>query len=178
MSDTIRTYDETFYVEIEGLDQLQADLDSLADSIRERVAFDMVTEAGNAIAEWMRENIRMTFWRHPTGSLENSVFATAMTNEEGAACYIGPGGNGYDIPYAAIHEYGGDIYPGELGYLRFQIDGQWITISRNPSPGHKDHVTIPARPYIAPSVEYHTEEILEIMQEVLYAAIAADAADI
>lgn len=183
MSDEARTFGETFTIEIEGLDELQADLDSLADSIRMRTAADMVTEAGNSIAEWLRESIAFTFWRHPTGQLMNSVRAVTMTNDEGAVSYISPGMDGSDASkYAAIHEFGGDIYPKTARAL------SWITLDTFTDRGGVEHpagsrvffskVTIPQRPYIANAVIGHEEEIVEIMREVLYAAIAADAGDI
>ena len=173
MSDIVREYGDVFTVEIEGLDQLQRDLNSLADNIRLRTAMEMLDAAGEAVVGWIRENIALTFWRNPTGNLSDSVDYETNETAEGAECLIGP-----DTVYARIHEFGGDIYPGERGYLRFQVDGHWVTISNPPGPSGTDHVHIPPRPYVEPAISYHTEELLETMQEVLYAAIANDAGTI
>ena len=183
MSDELRTYGETFTVEIEGLDQLQADLDSLADGIRLRTAVDMLTEAGEAIAEWMRESIDLTFWRHSNGTLRNSVTSTVERTDAGAEVSIRP-----DTIYAAIHEFGSQEY---LGHPIRPVTARalsWIaqdTFTDRRGVTHQEgervffrSVTIPPRPYIANAIIGHEDDVLEIMQEVLYAAIANDAGTI
>lgn len=47
---------------------------------------------------------------------------------------------GADVPYAAIHEFGGEIRPKTARYLRFRVNGQYVTT---------DRVFIPARPYMS-----------------------------
>jgi len=51
---------------------------------------------------------------------------------------------GTDHPGARIHEYGGVIVPKNAPYLRFQINGQWITT---------DRVVMPKRPHREPAVK-------------------------
>lgn len=155
-------------MEIEGVEEVQRELDMLADSLRRETSVEMVTDVGNAVAEWMRENIRANFWRHPTGALEASVYAATLTNENGAVCYVGP--NDATIPYVYIHEYGGDIYPVRRKFLSWIGDDGKRVFAK--------HVHIPARPYIAPAFNDHQEEILEIMKEDLDAAIASGCADL
>jgi phage gpG-like protein len=49
-----------------------------------------------------------------------------------------------NVIYAAIHEFGGDIYPRNASALHFQVNGRWVTTQ---------HVRIPARPYAWPTIE-------------------------
>ena len=51
---------------------------------------------------------------------------------------------GTNLPYAAIHEFGGTIKPKNGKYLKFQINGKWIFAKQ---------VTIPKRPYLEPSLK-------------------------
>lgn len=50
---------------------------------------------------------------------------------------------GSNVRYAAIHEYGGEIYPRTAGALHFQVDGQWVMTQK---------VVIPKRPWLSPAV--------------------------
>lgn len=51
---------------------------------------------------------------------------------------------GTNLIYAAIQEFGGEITPKRAPFLRFQIDGEWITARR---------VRIPAHPYVRPTMD-------------------------
>lgn len=165
MSESPRTFGEAFSIEIEGLDELQRDLDMLSDSLRARTAVEMVTDAGLAVAEWLRQSIYTTFTTKSTGALAASVTAQTVSNEEGAMCYVAP-----DTVYAAIHEYGGDIYPKNAKALRwFGDDGEPIFAKK---------VHIRDKWYIEPAILGHEQDIVEIMKEDLYAAIASDAANL
>jgi len=171
MSDTPRTFGEAFTIEIEGLDELQRDLDSLSDNIRMRTAVEMVTDAGNAVAEWLRQSIYTTFTTKSTGRLAASVGAQTTSNEkEGAVCLVYPTMYDPKIKYAAIHEYGGDIVPKKAKALR------WFGDDDEPIFAKKVHIE--EKHYIEPAILGHEEEIVEIMREDLYAAIASDAASI
>lgn len=46
--------------------------------------------------------------------------------------------------YAAIHEFGGDIYPKKAKALRFKIGNQWVVTK---------HVKMPKRPFVKPGVD-------------------------
>jgi len=157
---------EPLTMTIEGLEEVQELLNSLADSMKEETSIAMVTDAGNAVADWMRENVRNTF-QNRTGALENSIFATVLTNDAGAMAFVGP--NTSIIPYAMIQELGGDIYPKNARYLHFFYKGKEY---------FSKHVHLPARPYIAPAFNDHLEEIIEIYKEDIYAAIAEGCADL
>ena len=153
-------------IDIEGLDELQADLDTLSDELKNQTSVEMMTDVGLAVQGWMRDNVTLNFWRNPTGTLWASIYATTLSNENGAACYVGP--NDAQLPYTRIHEYGGDIYP---------VNAKWLSWVGTDGKRHfSKHVYIPARPYIRPAFDEHEDEILEIMKGDLYYAIAAGAA--
>lgn len=155
-------------MDLEGVEEVQEDLNSLTESLRKETSVEMVTDVGNAVKEWMKENIRTNFWRHPTGALEASVYAAVLTNDQGAICYVGP--NDAQLPYVYIHEYGGHIYPRNRKFLSWIGDDGKRVFSK--------HVYIPARPYIAPAFDDHQEEIIDIMKEDLDEAIASGCADL
>ena len=50
---------------------------------------------------------------------------------------------GSDLPYAAIHEFGGTIHARRAPYLVFQVNGRWVKTKS---------VHIPARPYLRPAL--------------------------
>lgn len=152
--------------EIEGIEEVQAELDTLTESLRKETSVSMMTDVGNAVKWWMQQNI-LGQKLLKTGALFNSVFATVLSNEEGADVYVGP--NTEEIPYAMIQNYGGDIYPKKAKALHW-VDGDKHYFAK--------HVYIPAKPYIEPAVEDHQEEILEIMKDWIYAAIAEGCADL
>lgn len=52
---------------------------------------------------------------------------------------------GSNLVYAAIHEFGGTIVPRAANALVFKVKDQWVTTQK---------VTIKARPYISPSIEW------------------------
>jgi len=62
---------------------------------------------------------------------------------------------GTNLPYAAIHEFGGTIVPVNAQFLRFEIDGVVIFTKS---------VEIPARPYLRPAFD---ENIDAAMAEVV-----------
>jgi phage gpG-like protein len=82
-----------------------------------------------------------------SGRLRSSIRFKVKEDDKGLAVQIGT-----DVPYAAIHEFGGKtnphvISPKRKPFLAFQKDGKWI-YTRKPvnHPGSK----IPARPFIVP----------------------------
>ena len=62
---------------------------------------------------------------------------------------------GSNVIYARIHELGGTIRPRTGKYLRFQIQGKWKTVTE---------VTIPARPYLEPSIMENMNQIRDIIR--------------
>ena len=59
-----------------------------------------------------------------------------------------------NLIYARIQELGGVVLPKKKPYMRFQIDGRWIT-----SYGYR----VPARPYLKPAVDNNIDKIKDII---------------
>ena len=57
--------------------------------------------------------------------------------------------------YARIQELGGIIRPRTADYLRFQINGRWISTKQ---------VIIPERPYLRPAIEENINKIEDIIK--------------
>ena len=162
--------------ELEGVEKVQAELDTLAADLKEQAEFEMCQRVGDSVRFWMQQNI-LSQGLLRNGDLFRSVFSTIMSNEEGTFVYVGP--NTEEVKYAMIQDQGGFIYPGTLGYLLFKGDRGWrkiVKFRKDGTRGQPDHVTITAKPYIAPAFENHQQEILDIMTEVLNEAIAEEIA--
>ena len=168
-----------FYFQIEGLEEVQNRVDLLADFLTQDASVGMMNEVGENVAGWMRENVLENFvWR--TGALYKSIDYAVLSNDAGdVSLFAGP--NDQSLPYTAIHEFGGSIYPGSKGYLMFEGEKGWRRIvkrRKDGTPGNPDHVVIPARPYIRPAFTEHENEITTIMEDYLYESIASGAASI
>ena len=157
-----------FYFEIEGLEEVQNRIDLLADYLARDASVPMMEEVGHHVSEWMRQNVLSNFVQR-TGALYNSIDYAVLSNDAGdVSLFAGP--NDQTLPYTAIHEFGGTIYPIPPNtLLKFQIDGEWKAVRK---------VNMPARPYIRPAFTEHETEIVGIMEDYLYDAIASGAASI
>lgn len=61
---------------------------------------------------------------------------------------------GTNKKYAAIHEHGGTIRAKSAPYLHFKAGGQWVKTKE---------VTIPARPFLRPSLEKKRKKVLNLI---------------
>ena len=93
--------------------------------------------AGEVIRDAARNNVRLKLNKRPTGTLENNI---DVRFESDTVATVGTDG----IPYAAIHEFGGFIYPRTAKVLRFVKEGE---VKFRPM------VYIPPRPYMRPAWE-------------------------
>lgn len=59
-----------------------------------------------------------------------------------------------NVVYAAPHEFGAIIFPKKGQYLRFPIQGHWVSVRK---------VVIPQRPLLTPSITENVDEIGEII---------------
>ena len=124
MSTTFRTStgnEITF--ELEGIAEVQKDLDELIGKVKDEASVEMMANVGEHVKWWMQQNI-LKEQLLKTGALFNSVFVTALPNENGSDVYIGP--NTEEVVYAMIQNYGGDIYPKYAKYLHFWYNGKEI----------------------------------------------------
>lgn len=72
---------------------------------------------------------------------------------------------GTDLPYAAMQEYGGTVRPRNKRFLRFVVEGQEIFT--------KGPVKIPAHPYLRPALRENTDEVREIVMQVIKTRLQA-----
>lgn len=157
-----------FYFAIEGLDEMQSRVDLIADYLTREASVQMMNEVGENVAEWMRQNVLANFTQR-TGALYASIDFAVLSNDAGdVSLAVGP--NDQSLLYTAIHEFGGDIYPVKKKYLSWVGDDGKRRFAK--------HVQIPDRPYIRPAFTDHENEIITIMEEYLYDAIAGSSASI
>lgn len=84
-----------------------------------------------------------------TGRLRSSIKSGVKQLANNLIGYIGS-----NIIYAKIHEFGGIIRARAAQYLKFQVEGKWVTASQ---------VTIPAKPYLNPSITENINKIKELI---------------
>ena len=166
------------YIAIEGLEDVQNELNTLAADIKAQASLEMVTRVGEKVQYWMQQNI-LSQGLLKSGNLFNSITVTPVTNDEGAFVYVGPDGS---VPYAYIQNYGGTVpahwvFPVSAKALHWQEDGK-DRFSKGHIVGIKKPIVIQARPYIEPAYDDHADEIIDTMMEVLDAAIAAGCASL
>lgn len=120
---------------IDGMDRLVTRLESLSHVWDD----SSVVNAGAAeFVKIQKENVRKKLNKNPRGVLEGALQVIPINSKTAEA-----GIPLNTIIYALAHEYGVTIYPKKAKALRFEIDGKVIFAKR---------VTIPARPYVRPSV--------------------------
>ncbi len=84
-----------------------------------------------------------------TGHYRRSIRSGISPASAGVIGYLAA-----DVIYASIHETGGVIRPKKGEYLRFPIQGRWVTVKR---------VVIPKRPLITPSITENLDEMGNII---------------
>ena len=93
-------------------------------------------------------------WRNRTGTLEGSVsiieFATPISTG-----FRGEWGS-KDVRYALIHELGGRIVPVRGRFLKFRVEGNFVSVTS---------VNIPARPYLRPAADAIYPQLAENINE-------------
>jgi phage gpG-like protein len=85
-----------------------------------------------------------------TGRLRNSIVGEA--HQEDNDTYVGSIGT--SVIYGPIHETGGVIRAKNGPYLKFRVDGHWVS---------KKEVTIPARPFLRPAITENISRIRDII---------------
>lgn len=111
-----------------------------------------VVGAGAAeFVEKQKQNVRAKLNKHAKGTLENALQVIPINNKVAEA-----GIPTNTLAYQLVHEFGKVIVPKKKKVLRFEIPGVV------PRPGDDDlgiyakRVTIPARPFVRPSVRQGT----------------------
>ena len=98
-----------------------------------------IVAAGAAeLVKKQQENVRVKLNKNPRGVLENALQVIPINDRTAEA-----GVPANTIVYALADEYGVTIVPKKAKALRFEIDGKVI---------FAQSVTLPARPYVRPSV--------------------------
>jgi len=87
--------------------------------------------------------------KRKTGRLAGSIDREEYTVGGGVIGRIGS-----NLKYARIHELGGVIKAKNVPYLRFKVDGNWVSVTQ---------VTIPPRPYIMSSLNESVKKIGDIL---------------
>lgn len=139
-----------------GLDEFKRDLGRLSAAAQKSTVLDALEAGGHVIASYAQENARNKLNKNPMGNLTNNIGVRREGNKVLAGVF--------GVIYAKIHEFGGVITPKNGPFLAFQIDGKWIFTKK---------VTIPARPYLRPSIDNHGEEVKQAISDALRGLLQA-----
>ena len=107
---------------------------------------------GIAIKSRVIEQLSGITLNRQTGQLVRSVFVDRPV-DKGRFIELLFGSSG--VPYAAIHEFGGTIRAKNAEYLRFMVDGQWVTTKE---------VTIPERAPFRKGLKRAEQEVVDEIQ--------------
>ena len=130
-----------------------------------------------AQAETRAKGRATTLLTRRSGRLSGSIAGRVQRRPGYLAVRLSAGGGGEDVKYAAIHEYGGTIYPKRGKYLRFPVSDDAFTpvgVSRGEGGSlwaSVESVTIPARPYLQPSIDDIEARMIPEVRRVLRGVI-------
>ena len=125
-----------FQIEFDAKETLEA-LDITKRDMN-KIARRMMAKVLQSVRKDVRKQIGGRVLKKRTGTLYKNITYKADDNYGG---YIRIGSY-----YASMHETGATILPKKGKYLRFQIDGSWVTTSK---------AVLPARPFAKPTVDVY-----------------------
>jgi len=140
--------------------KFEAALSKMAEDMQARIRTTAVTAALEVLNGFRIENI-VSQDLVDTGTLMSNW---QIVVDEQLANYTG-GYVGTNLPYAAIHEYGGVIRPKKAKTLVWTDKDGVVHFSKL--------VTIPARPYLRPALYDHRNDLQRTFEVVLAAEIAS-----
>lgn len=148
--------------------QVEALLDKKAEIIIASLRSELTAQTTNLLSYVKDEKLSGQVLNQRSGNLKNSGFTSF---EETADTMVGNVSFGATVPYAAIHEYGGEINIPEVSgkLMVFERDGQTIFTRRH----RAFTVRMPARSYLEPSLEEEGPTIIAGLQGAVDEAVAS-----
>ena len=149
-------------VEAKGLDTLMAKLKMLPNVFRQRLNAALMVQADMLVSHIKADKLSGQVLKVGTTShphLRDSIFQQNVQNDSSGVVYkVASGGN---IPYAAIHEYGGVIqHPGSDKFQAWDGPGGPVF-----THGTKPHsITIPERSYMRSALADNKASIIAAIQ--------------
>lgn len=128
---------------------------------REMPTIDQVVRGAIAttiVGYIQKEKLRGQVLGRITGDLAASIDWRHLSDSDTAV-------GSYGVIYARIHEKGGEIRPVHKKWLRFQVDGHWVTTKL---------VRMPKRPYLLPGITetFDSGEAMNVAERVLQTQLA------
>jgi len=103
-------------------------------------------------ADWSREHrLSGNPLHNRTNNLRSSIHGEASATDSEITGIVGS-----NMIYAPVHEFGAVIRAKNAPFLRFQVNGHWVSVKE---------VTIPARPFLAPAVDAMRQEIIDRLRD-------------
>lgn len=151
-------------VELQGQEALVGKMRLLPDLFRQKLNAALKVEALNLVTfikegELSGQVLKVGVGTKDPGELRDSIFDENTRNDTGGVTYkVASGGN---IPYAAIHEYGGTIHhPGSNKFQAFEVGGSMVFT--NKTAPHD--ITMPERSYMRAGLAHQKDEIVAAIQ--------------
>ena len=132
-----------------GTEELMANLRKVGSDMRGPVALRAVNAGGLIIEDKARMNAPVK-----TGALRNSAKTICRNTAEGAEAEIGFRG----LAYARIQEFGGTITAKNKKYLKFRVNGKWVSAKS---------VRIRAKRYLGRAIDSEKALVVKAMNDVV-----------
>lgn len=120
-----------------------------------------LTRVGALIANEMRIQYRKSGLKRQTGRLANSLDYRIVADGKNTILEVGS----FGVPYAAVHEFGGNNRVPAHSRMITQAFGKPIEPRSVQVRAHTR--TVPARPFVGPAVRRQAANIAEILKEEL-----------
>ena len=138
-----------YTVQLKGADRMIARLKQIDSDLRGLVALQAVNAGAIQIENKARINAPVL-----TGALRNSVSTIAKNTANGAEAEIGFRG----LAYARIQEFGGTITAKNKKYLKFRVNGKWVSTKS---------VRIRAKRYLGRAIDSERALVVKAMNDVV-----------
>ncbi|HYW76729.1 MAG TPA: phage virion morphogenesis protein [Gammaproteobacteria bacterium] len=139
---------------ITGAREFRAKLERIAGAMPAAITAEVNRQDALLEAYIKREKLSGQVLNRRTGRLSRSIHSEPARREGSTIL----GRVGTNLIYAPVHEFGATIRAKRAKYLRFKVGGQWVM---------KEQVTIPARPYMRPSLAERAPAIREGLQRAI-----------
>lgn len=133
-------------INVTGQKELQALLENAAKKLQKGNLIEFIMFGAEPIRKEIKVQLRKQ-GLYESGNLEGSWDITKV-GEKSVWIFS-------DVVYAPVHEYGALIHAKNAPLLKFQIDGDWVSVP---------FVLIPARPYARPGLEIGAKEAVKVMK--------------
>ena len=130
---------------------LRVHLDSISGRVHDEL-LKAITASATEVKEYIKnQKLSGQVLKSITGALKDSINSSVTDHGSRITGSVYSDGS---VPYASIHEYGGDIYPTAAKFLQFMIEGKQIFTK---------YVLMPERSFMRSSLQDYRDRLITEM---------------